>query len=185
MSDFPARQRFSLPQFTPWGGANSPGVILGQGNSLGTAALGDTGRAYAYPFRVYKELTVQSISVLVVTPQTANIDVGVYDAEGIRKCSNGGTALTVSSNVLQTFAMTTPTTLLPGLYYAVFVGSYSGANPTFVSNGAANSIAILGMSGGAAVEANKYPLPATLTFAAFSGIQGIGIELIISSRSVV
>lgn len=155
----------------PPGGIPDPFLIASQGGvSLGELAIGigsstltsgawtSASLALFVPFRITGRRRYRRALVANGTAVSGNFDIGVYDFDGARKFSTGGTAQSGTS-VAQ--AVDIDWTLDPGHYLLALVldnntGQTSRGPPYY---GFKRSM-------GSRQMASAYPLPATATFAA-------------------
>jgi hypothetical protein len=97
------------------------------------------------------------------SPANANCDIGIYTWDGVRLASLGSTAQSGASSA-QFTAFATPFLLPPGDYY--FAMSNSGTTGIF---GNTVATAAMGRIAGVRQMATAHPLPATATFATYTG----------------
>ena len=141
---------------------NDPGTIgemmaVAKVNLASVGAYPTANRALFYPVTVQRPVIAQQMGVIVGT-QSGNIDVGIYDENGVRLVSSGSTV--VGAAGVQTFDIT-DTPLAPGVYYLAMAVS----NTTATFNRSAGLI--VGALRGAGVRQmdTALPLPSTATFA--------------------
>jgi hypothetical protein len=142
-------------------------------SQFANTAWPSAGRAVFFPFELDRSMLATEMWVLNgFTTLSANWDVGLYTADGVRLANLGGVAQ-AGSSVIQAFDI--PDTLLGrGVYYAALVSS--GASPIYaVGPGATADY----LCWGAFQQDSAYPLPATMTpvtnttpFAPLFGIAG-------------
>lgn len=135
---------------------NAMGLALGN-----VAAWPVSNKAYFIPHSVSEIITIRKMFIINGTV-SGNVDVGIYDRNGVRLVSIGSTAQ-AGASVIQEFDIT-DTILLPGLYY--LAAAMDNTTGQVDSIGATLSIA---RSQGVAEMTTAFPLPATATFAAVSG----------------
>ena len=136
---------------------NAMGYFFSGGGAWPTA-----NKAYFIPYSVGGIVTVRKMFVLNGPTLSGNIDVGIYDRNGVRLVSIGSTAQ-AGVSIIQEFDIT-DTLLVPGLYYLACAMDNTTGQVEIVGPGLAQ-----GMSMGIAEEASAFPLPATATFAPISG----------------
>jgi hypothetical protein len=162
MPDFPVTQNVESI-VTSAGGTDSLGPMLNaMGIALAAAAYPETNRAMFVPVSVQAPLTVVKLFTLNGATASGNVDVGIYDAGGVRLVSSGSTAQ-AGTSVIQEFNIT-DTLLLPGLYYlAIAADNTTGTFEVWSANAAIlRSLGIL-------MQLTAFPLPATATFALYAG----------------
>lgn len=148
--------------FTPRRVINTAGVCAGNGSAiaLGTSLTWGTGsQAIFWPIIVETNLTVSKLYVFNGTVVSGNIDLGLYNPDGVRLSSAGSTAQSGTS-AIQSVSVT-PFNIAPGLYYLAATldnttGTILGRTLPMVSFGRTMGIVQMG---------SAFPLPATATFA--------------------
>jgi hypothetical protein len=146
------------------GSTDSLGPMLNaMGIALASAAHPEINRATFVPFSVQSPMTVVKMFTLNGSTINGNVDVGIYDANGVRLVSSGSTAH-AGASVIQEFNIT-DTLLLPGLYYlAIASDSATATFEVWSANGAIlRSLGVVGQ------QTTGFPLPATATFALLAG----------------
>ena len=119
-------------------------------------------RALFVPIRVPMPITVYKLAIGAGTTATGNFDVGIYDASGNRLVSSGATAKGAS---VEHILNITDTVIGPGLYHLAMAADGTNNYVTFTPNTpAAQRLRLLGCL----EAATSYPLPATVTFAAYT-----------------
>ena len=114
------------------------------------------------PFQIHDSVTAYQLAVMKGADIGDNLDIGIYDAAGVRRVSAGSTAQSAGLNALQVFDIP-DTPLEPGRYYlAVVMDGITGQ--LRVSAPDAPFVGYLSMCG-IAVQTSAFPLPATVTLA--------------------
>ena len=137
-------------------GSEGTAVRALAGMSFGNAAWPSANLAIYTPFMLYDEFVVTRIAFRNST-STGNIDLGIYDHNGVRLGSIGSTAIP-GSNVL--IGNTLSLILPPGLYYMAMAHDSTGTVSRYTG-----STLQRGIIRGAYQQASAFPLPATATFA--------------------
>lgn len=123
-----------------------------------------TNQAVYMPVVIFKEFVVSKLAVYPSLGPAGNVDIGVYDEGGARLVSTGSTAVVATGQLLVDVA---DTTLAPGRYFLAVVQDASAylrgnaslgsqAYPAFTKHGIKQ-------------QDSAFPLPATATFADFTG----------------
>jgi len=130
---------------------------------LGSNAWTTANLAVYFPFQVFMPFLVQKVFWANGATVSGNVDVGVYNTDGVLLLNAGSTAQ-ATINVAQSVALGTPYLLTPDLYY--FGVAASSATATFVGSGVGTPdfMQHFGMGQQSAAP----PLPATWTFASAS-----------------
>lgn len=162
MPDFPIVKNVDPVVLSPLN-PQSLGAML---NAMGYAFTGATAWATAnkaifIPYSVGGIVTVKKMFVVNGTV-SGNIDVGIYDRNGVRLVSIGSTAQ-AGASVIQEFDIA-DTTLGPGLYYLACAMDNNTGQVELVGPGSAQ-----GKSMGIFEMTSAFALPATATFASLSG----------------
>lgn len=124
------------------------------------------GTVFLYLFQINSPVVATKIFFPVGNSSDGNVDVGIYDMNGIRLVSSGSTAMAVA-NTLQTIDIT-DTKLQPGRYFAAFQGDSVGGSVYGGSmNNSLNSYGILASGQRTATNASL-PLPASIVFDAMT-----------------
>lgn len=114
-------------------------------------------RAMFYPVSISSHITIVKMFVTNGGTVSGNIDVGIYDRDGVRLVSSGSTAQSGTS-AIQEFNVT-DTVLSPGLYYlAVALDNNTGQVDMWSIN------TTLARSFGCLEQTSAFPLPSTATF---------------------
>lgn len=125
------------------------------------AAWPSANRALFVPFEVAAPTRVKKLWCYNGATASGNIDVGIYNRDGVRLVSSGSTAQ-AGTSAIQEFDVT-DLDLYPGVYY--FAMASDATTTTVVSWGATlmdhQSVGVLQM-------AAAMPLPATATFASLA-----------------
>ena len=116
-------------------------------------------QAYYVPVAVRQRVVVRKLWVAVGSTATGNLDVGVYDAVGVRIVSAGSTAKTSDTEQV---VDVTDTTIGPGLYYMAL--NCSNNTDTFFMD-SNSSAPTLGGIGVLSEAVGSVTLPATATWA--------------------
>ena len=169
MSDWPISVVEPLVTINPWS-LESIGAHLVSGcdffatswgiNVVGSQAYPTANLALFIPFSVTKPIVAVKLFAYNGGTVSGNIDVGIYDANGVRLISSDSTAQagTSATTALQSFDIT-DTQFGPGLFYlAVAMDNTTGCLCAVVPD---ISPAFTGM----AQMATAFPLPAVATFA--------------------
>ena len=129
----------------------------------GSSAWGTANLIGYYPFLCITPFLVQRVFWGNGATVSGNVDVGVYNTDGVLLLNAGSTAQ-ATINVAQSVALGTPYLLTPDLYY--FGVAASSATATFVGSGVGTPdfMQHFGMGQQSAAP----PLPATWTFASAS-----------------
>lgn len=126
-------------------------------------AWGTNNLALYIPVEIYYPVTIVKMSINNGSTVNGNIDLGIYDVGGAKLVSKGSTAQSGTS-AIQTLDIT-DTLLLPGLYYmGVAFSSTTGTCAGW--NGLNTQIM---QQAGIYQQASGFALPATATFATFTG----------------
>jgi hypothetical protein len=161
MADFPSAVQFhNVNPMSPFHNDSIGYGLASIGPGNGSATWVTASSARLFPFRIHSSTTYVKAIWLNGTTTSGNVDAGLYDVEGNRLVSTGSTAQGTVS-VWQE-ADITDTTLRPGLYYMAIVmdnttGHMIRWNPTH------QYLTMLGCQ----AMASAFPLPTTLTFAAY------------------
>lgn len=124
-----------------------------------TTCAPEANRAYFIPFYLPDTFTVTSLIYGNGAAPSGNVDLGIYDEDGVRLVSSGSTA---KPGVGGPRAIdVTDTVLTAGRYY----WGYAQSNTAAVF-GWTHSALIVNIMSGALQQASAFPLPATATFAA-------------------
>ena len=113
------------------------------------------------PFRIGIPITVKQLFSYNGLVAAGNIDMGIYDRNGVRLVSAGSTAQAGTSD-LQAFNIT-DTQIGPGLFYIAIAKDDIVGTLIRITTGASWNWQVLGL----AQQASAFPLPATATFAAY------------------
>ena len=111
------------------------------------------------PFYIQVSLTAYQMAIENAATVAGNVDVGIYDVNGVQLVSSGSVAM-AGATAIQTLDIT-DTVLNPGTYYMAFASNSTTA--TFFGNSAATA-EFLRMYG-VRQQATAFALPATATFA--------------------
>lgn len=132
---------------------------INQGLTLASSVWGAANRAMFIPFVIQAPFLVDRLFLINGSAVSGNLDLGIYDINGIRMVSSGSTAQ-ASVSAIQ-FVNVADTTLLPGVYYfAIVLDNITGTtlNASTVNTARLRAMGVLSM-------ASAFPLPATATFA--------------------
>lgn len=147
---------------------NASGFALGE-----TTVQASNANAATYvPFKIVGQVTFQTIFVINGATLAGSLDMGIYDAGGVRLFSVGGTVQSGTS-LTQEVPISPPLTLGPGLYYLAFVATTGSATYQYWTP----TISLLpGL--GVFQQANAYPLPSNATFGGIlvSRVPSVGIS---------
>lgn len=127
-------------------------------DSFASETFSAADRAHFQWFRVPETCIVKQLWVANGATASGNIDVGIYNPDGVRLVSSGSTAQS-GTNTLQVFDVT-DTTLTRGYYYIAV--AMDNATGTLRRN---NASARNAKFQGSAIMASAFPLPATATLA--------------------
>lgn len=161
MPDFPVLRnvdRFILSPGSPHSLGNE---LLATATTRGLSTWVVANKAYFIPISIFAPITIKKMFVENGTTVSGNIDVGIYDAGGVKKVSIGSTAQ-AGVSAIQEFDIT-DTLLNPGLYY--LAGAMD--NTTGIVQRAGPSSAVL-RTFGVFEQTSAFPLPSTATFALLS-----------------
>lgn len=161
MSDFPITTDFAAS-----GTIHSLGVASMAGDFAAvrravcaTSTAWTTANDAVYiPFVLQGTVTAYQMGVENGSTVAGNVDVGIYDINGVRLVSKGTTAMSGASTI-QTFDIT-DTLLTPGIYFMAFASDSTTA--TFFGTPAAT--AEWWRTYGVQDQATAFVLPATATF---------------------
>ena len=129
-------------------------------NNTGTTTWGTANRALFYPVTISESGTFAYAWICNGATQSGNIDIGVYDAAGVRLTSTGSTVLS-GANALQRIDLPA-VTLSAGVTY--YVGaSVDNTTAVFLGAGCGNA-RMLGMN----QATSSFPLPSSVTYATSS-----------------
>jgi len=133
----------------------SPEVYDGQWrqgtNNQGAATFGTANRAIFFPFYLTEAATFVRAFVVNGATQSGNIDIGIYDANGIRLVSTGGTALS-GATTTQSFTLSSTTLAGMTLYYLAMVVDNPSAIFAAAAFGSTRNL-------GSLMRTSSYPLP--------------------------
>lgn len=159
MSDFPGFGGFSSTiissrdrKYGPWP----------TGTATNNAVWTTANIARYYPVLVPEPTIVTKIAVRIGT-SSGNLDLGIYDEQGVRLVSSGSTAMAATST-MQVIDIT-DTLLTPGVYYLAIAVDNTTASFNNINNSTGPLAGACSMMG-IRQEASAFPLPATATFAA-------------------
>ena len=165
--------------FSPVGGQR--GISSGSPESLGTILVGQAAASTAWPannlalfvpFRVIMPMRIGMMYAINGASVAGNIDLGIYNAQGVKLASNGGLAQAGTSRT-QTLNMAAAYRVGPGQYYymAIALSSTGGFNMRYTPG------SIVCQVYGMAQMANAYPLPNNAVFASIADnyFPGFGI----------
>lgn len=124
-----------------------------------STAWGVANRAIYIPFVVEETVVAYQMAVENGATLNGNLDVGIYDINGVQLVASGSTAQTGTS-VIQKFDIAN-TTLTPGYYYMAM--STNSTTATYIGNGATNAEYYRSL--GVREQLTAFALPATATFA--------------------
>jgi hypothetical protein len=130
--------------------------------SYASAAWPSANRAQYYPIWLPWPYLVQRAFWCNGTSTTGNVDMGVYDATGVRLYSTGATAASASTSANQYVAVSW--LLPPGLLYFALSCS-SGSQTLFRSTALTGAVV---RRWGGFEQASAHPLPTTATFAQYT-----------------
>lgn len=128
------------------------------GFNPGVAAWPGANRGLYIPIGLPVNQRLKSMSCYCAVTNSANFDLGLYDAAGNRLASLGSTALSVGVN---TWTPPNPTLLLAGTSY--FVAMAAASTSSTFARITPNTSPL--RAGGFAQQASALALPATATFA--------------------
>ena len=117
------------------------------------------------PFIVEVPVTAFQMGIENGATLGGNVDVGIYDINGVRLVSSGSVAQAGVSTI-QTFDIT-DTPLTPGIYYMAFASNSTTATFIGTSGGAAEWWRTYGVQD----QATAFALPATATFSSMGRAQ--------------
>ncbi len=167
MSDFPIpviEPLVTIHTYSQEAIGNSIAACAGTAfTATASAAYPTANLALFIPFKVFKRITAVQMFVYNGATVSGNIDVGIYDKNGVRLISAGSTAQ-AGTNALQAFNIT-DTPFGPGTFYlAVALDNTTGTlfRGTLVVNIQPGTL-------GMAQMATAFALPATATFAQIAG----------------
>lgn len=149
--------------------------------AMSSAASGTmvANRAIYVPFTLAVPIVAKLLFHYNGTTATGNLDMGLYADDGRRLVSSGSTGQS-GTNQLQTFDIA-DTNLGPGLFYVAVVSDSSSSTWFRVIMVGQREAA----QAGVALEASVFPLPATATFATFSGVTSTIPLLGLTTRTVI
>lgn len=136
----PTRAFWATPRFTI--DTLHDGWASWQNVTTSSGVWGTANRAVYIPIGVKVRVTVVSLGFANGTTATGNIDIGLYDAAGVRLVSSGSTAKGTGNEI--TVMDVTDTTIGPGLYYLAlnndtttdtFIGTTADTPPYPASRG--------------------------------------------------
>lgn len=161
MNDFPRRnQGPSVLTVIP---THHPLAVQGD---LGLGSSGSTwptaNKAVFVPFRIAEPLLVTKLFAWNGATASGNLDIGIYDENGVRLVSTGSTPQS-GTNALQVIDVT-DTWIGPGRFYLAL--ALDGTSGTIVRNNLGS--AIYAQMHGLAEMTSAFPLPATATLASTS-----------------
>lgn len=132
-------------------------------------------RATFYPFSISLPLTIKLFWLVNGSAVAGNVDLGVYTLDGVKLVSTGAVAQS-GTTAIQTLTLGTPYRLNAGSYMMGLSGSSGSAR--FAGIAITTALAPYGL--GYAQVASAHPLPATVTFAAYTETQvfnfGLGLN---------
>lgn len=162
MSDFP-----SVKHQSQVGEIDYYHVLHGRGASSTAAAAAwpSANTAYFLPFFIHSPWIARKMACGCGTTGSNNVDMGIYNVDGVRLVSSGAVARVASSEV---YGDITDTLLMPGWYYMALVCNAT-ANIVFATPSGTSPVPLQkARLSGVLQMASAYTLPATATFAALS-----------------
>jgi hypothetical protein len=151
--DWPIPAALTSRMVGPWDVIDGSLVAMSSDQSY-TGIWPAANAALFYPFRVPQPVVITELWVVNGTVVSGNVDIGIYDINGVLLVSAGST-LHAGTSVIQTFNVT-DTVIGGGIFYIAL---------TF-DNAVARYFGMLGFNRVHGVlEASAFPLPATVTLA--------------------
>jgi len=128
-----------------------------QGSSAAWTTAND---AIYIPFTIVAPITAYLMAVENAATVAGNVDLGIYDINGVRLVSIGSTAMAGASTI-QTFDIA-DTLLTPGTYFMAFASNSTTATHIHTGGGTAQWLRSYGVQ----QQATAFALPATATMVA-------------------
>lgn len=162
MADWPTQRSLPLTVHTlgMYGVGGATGRPVSTGMQLVSTAWGTANLAIYVPIWLPFRYPVWNLFVYNFATVAGNLDVGIYNEDGVKYVSSGSTAQAGASG-LQFFSITGGIVLDPGQYFLAMSTNSTTATYACAVNGTAPHLRYLGLL----QQTTAFALPATATFA--------------------
>lgn len=134
-------------------------------NMSSSASFPTANLALFYPFYLNQTIVVTKLFAINGSSASNNIDIGIYNDDGVRIVSTGSTARS-GTTAIQSFDIT-DTTIGPGRFFFA-IAQNGGVGSYFAANSSATVAQAWAKMAGIYQQTSAFPLPANATFATYA-----------------